>query len=57
MQHFTPDDFLTSSSRYDMQTVGPRPSTLLLIKQFARMCNNHQDKENGYHHLSFFASC
>ena len=36
MQHFTQNDFQ------------PRPTTILFIKQFARMCNANKNLTNGY---------
>ncbi len=46
MQHFTQEDF------------SPRPSTILFIKQFARMCNTKQQvSANGYHHIPIVACC
>ncbi|SFW23109.1 hypothetical protein SAMN02910409_0995 [Prevotellaceae bacterium HUN156] len=36
MQHSTPNDFQ------------PHPSTILFIKQFARMCNTKKNLTNGY---------
>ena len=44
MQNFTQDDFQ------------PHPMTILLIKQFARMCNSNKQLNNGYNGISF-ASC
>lgn len=43
MQNFTQDDFL------------PNPSTILFIKQFARMCNSKKNKNNGYNGFSLVA--
>ena len=36
MTNFTQEDFT------------PNPSTILFIKQFARMCNNKKTQRNGY---------
>ena len=43
MQHFTQNDFQ------------PNPSTILFIKQFARMCNAKKNQANGYNSLSVAA--
>lgn len=45
MQHFTQDDFK------------PSPSTILFVKQFARMCNSKKNVNNGYNSFSVPACC
>ena len=45
MQNFTQDDFQ------------PRESTLLFIKQFARMCNTKKTMTNGYNGFTVAACC
>ena len=45
MQHFTQDDFQ------------PNPSTILFIKQFARMCNQKKNLTNGYNDITIAVSC
>ena len=45
MQNFTQDDF------------HPSPSTILFIKQFARMCNKKQSMTNGYNGIPVVACC
>jgi len=45
MQNFTQDDFQ------------PSASTILFIKQYARMCNNKISKKNGYNSISVTACC
>lgn len=45
MQNFTQDAFQ------------PNPSTLLFIKQFARMCNTKKNQNNGYHRIALAACC
>jgi len=43
MQHFTQDDFM------------PAPTTILFLKQFARMCNSDKKVNNGYHSITIAA--
>ena len=43
MQHFTQTDFQ------------PQPTTILFIKQFARMCNSNKTLTNGYNSFSVAA--
>ena len=43
MQNFTQNDFQ------------PNPSTILFVKQFARMCNAKKNKTNGYKGFSVAA--
>ena len=43
MQHFTQDEFK------------PNPSTILFIKQFARMCNSNKRLIHGYNGISVVA--
>jgi len=45
MKNFTPEEFQ------------PSASTILFIKQFARMCNNSSNKKNGYDSFSLIACC
>lgn len=45
MQNFTRDDFQ------------PNPSTILFIKQYARMCNITKQRNNGYHSIPVVACC
>lgn len=45
MTHFTQDEFQ------------PSPSTLLFIKQFARMCNSKKNPKDGYSHFPVTACC
>ena len=46
MQNFTQEDFQ------------PRPSTILFIKQYARMCNSMKNqKNNGYNNIPLVACC
>ncbi len=45
MQHFTQDDFQ------------PNPSTILFLKQFARMCNSKNNQKNGYNGIPVVACC
>jgi hypothetical protein len=46
MQHFTQDDF------------SPAPTTILFIKQFARMCNSKKTlTKNGYDSFTVAACC
>ena len=45
MQNFTQDDFQ------------PHPSTILFIKQFARMCNSITQQTHGYNSIPFVACC
>ena len=45
MQHFTQDDFQ------------PKASTILFIKQFARMCNQKKNLTNGYNDFTIAPSC
>ncbi len=45
MQNFTQDDYL------------PNPSTILFLKQFARMCNSNKKTKNGYNSVSIVACC
>ena len=45
MQNFTCDDFQ------------PNPSTILFIKQYARMCNSTKQKNNGYSGIPVIACC
>ena len=54
MQNFTSENLSTSSARTDFQ---PNPSTLLFIKQYARMCNTKKHEINGYHSFSVVACC
>ena len=44
MQYFTQDEFK------------PNPSTILFLKQFARMCNSNKTS-NGYNSFSVAACC
>ena len=43
MQHFTQNE------------LQPNPSTILFIKQFARMCNVKKNQTNGYNGFSVAA--
>jgi hypothetical protein len=43
MQHFTQNEFQ------------PHPSTILFIKQFARMCNNKKTLKNDYNGIAVAA--
>ena len=45
MQNFTQDDYR------------PNASTILFVKQFARMYNTMKKQENGYHSISIAACC
>lgn len=45
MQHFTQDE------------CKPNPSTILFLKQFARMCNENKELRNGYNSISVVACC
>ncbi len=46
MQHFTQEDF------------SPAPTTILFIKQFARMCNSKKTlTKNGYDSFAVAACC
>ena len=45
MQNFTQDDF------------GPAPSTILFLKQYARMCNVNKTPRHGYSHIPVVACC
>ena len=45
MHNFTQDDFQ------------PHPSTILFIKQFARMCNSNNKVNHGYNGVSVVACC
>lgn len=45
MQHFTQDE------------LKPKPSTILFIKQFARICNSNKKVNNGYNSISVIACC
>ncbi len=45
MQHFTQDEFQ------------PNPSTILFLKQFARMCNSNKKTNNGYKSFPVVACC
>ena len=36
---------MTNFTQFDFQ---PNPSTILFIKQFARMCNTQKHQTNGY---------
>jgi hypothetical protein len=45
MQNFTQEDFQ------------PHPSTILFIKQYARMCNTRQRVNNGYNGIPVVACC
>ncbi len=45
MHHFTQDD------------KQPNPSTILFIKQYARMCNLNKKNKNGYNSISVVACC
>ncbi len=45
MTNFTQEDFT------------PNPSTILFIKQFARMCNATKKDNHGYNSLSVVACC
>ncbi len=45
MQNFTQDDYM------------PNPSTILFLKQFARMCNSNKKANNGYNSFPLAARC
>lgn len=45
MQNFTQDDFQ------------PNPSTILFIKQYARMCNLKKNVTHGYNGIPVVACC
>ena len=45
MTNFTQEDF------------SPNPSTILFIKQFARMCNATKKENHGYNSFSVVACC
>ena len=45
MQNFTQDDYV------------PNPSTILFLKQFARMCNSKMNMTNGYNGIPVVACC
>ncbi len=45
MQNFTHEDYQ------------PNPSTILFLKQFARMCNTKKNLTNGYNGIPVVARC
>ncbi len=45
---------MTNSTQEDFT---PSPSTILFIKQFARMCNASKNENHGYNRFSVVACC
>jgi hypothetical protein len=42
---------------FTQEPLTPNASTILFLKQFARMCNTKKNEKHGYHSFSVVACC